>query len=99
MGTGQIAKRPLSIIDPSPHFPRWMSKAAGRSACDFTFHMGVTKYDSAIEAQLHEDREIGNQEDISARQRGARVSVETLIQYLLLDKTYASAPSLTERNS
>src|SRR3984893_12242330 len=31
-------------------------------------------------------------EAIAARQRGARVSVETLIQYLLLDKTYAERP-------
>jgi Amidohydrolase family len=35
-------------------FELWMSKAAGKSACDFTFHMGVTKYDSATEAQLRE---------------------------------------------
>src|SRR5499427_3947801 len=35
-------------------FELWMSQAAGKSACDFTFHMGVTKYDSATEAQLRE---------------------------------------------
>ena len=29
---------------------------------------------------------------VAARQRGVRVSVETLIQYLLLDKTYAERP-------
>jgi dihydropyrimidinase len=169
-----------------------MSKAAGKSACDFTFHMGVTKYDSATEAQLREivgsgissfkiflaykgafgvdDTELYRTlalakklgvivtahcenetlvaersaellaagktdpgqhyesrpplveaegvhhlltfaeltgtatyivhlscqealaEAIAARQRGARVSVETLIQYLLLDKTYAERP-------
>src|ERR1700737_3745553 len=35
-------------------FELWMSQAAGKSACDFTFHMGVTKYDPATEAQLRE---------------------------------------------
>jgi dihydropyrimidinase len=173
-------------------FELWMSQAAGKSACDFTFHMGVTKYDSATEAQLREivgsgissfkiflaykgafgvdDTELYRTlalakklgvivtahcenetlvaersaellaagktdpgqhhesrpplveaegvhhlltfaeltgtatyivhlscqealtEAIAARQRGVRVSVETLIQYLLLDKTYAERP-------
>src|ERR1700719_3267304 len=173
-------------------FELWMSQAAGKSACDFTFHMGVTKYDSATEAQLREivgsgissfkiflaykgafgvdDTELYRTlalakklgvivtahcenetlvaersaellaagktdpgqhhesrpplveaegvhhlltfaeltgtatyivhlscqealaEAIAARQRAARVSVETLIQYLLLDKTYAERP-------
>src|SRR4030088_1684772 len=40
-------------------FELWMSQAAGKSACDFTFHMGVTKYDSATEAQLREIVESG----------------------------------------
>src|ERR1700760_3083336 len=35
-------------------FELWMSQAVGKSACDFTFHMGVTKYDSATEGQLRE---------------------------------------------
>ncbi len=35
-------------------FELWMSKAAGKSACDFTFHMGVTKFDGAAEKQLRE---------------------------------------------
>jgi dihydropyrimidinase len=173
-------------------FELWMAKAAGKSACDFTFHMGVTKYDSATEGQLREivgsgissfkiflaykgafgidDTELYRTlalakklgvivtahcenetlvaersvellaagktdpgqhhesrpplveaegvhhlltfaeltgtatyivhlscqealaEAIAARQRGVRVSVETLIQYLLLDKTYAERP-------
>jgi dihydroorotase-like cyclic amidohydrolase len=30
---------------------------------------------------------------VAARQRGVRVAVETLIQYLLLDKTYAERPN------
>src|ERR1700749_136417 len=173
-------------------FELWMSQAAGKSACDFTFHMGVTKFDADAEKQLreivrrgissfkiflaykgafgiddtelyrtlklakelgvivtahcenetlvaersrellaagmtdpgqhHESRpplveaegvhhlltfaeltgaatyivHLSCQEAlaaaIAARQRGVRVSVETLIQYLVLDKTYAERP-------
>ena len=32
----------------------WMAQAAGKSACDFTFHMGVTKFDAQTAAQLRE---------------------------------------------
>jgi dihydropyrimidinase len=35
-------------------FELWMSQAVGKSACDFTFHMGVTKFDDTTEAQLRE---------------------------------------------
>ena len=35
-------------------FELWMSQAAGKSACDFSFHMGVTKFHAAAEAQLRE---------------------------------------------
>jgi len=35
-------------------FDLWMSKAVGKSACDFSFHMGVTKFDDTTEAQLRE---------------------------------------------
>jgi dihydropyrimidinase len=35
-------------------FETWMSQAVGKSACDFTFHMGVTKFDDKAEAQLRE---------------------------------------------
>src|SRR5580658_6364432 len=35
-------------------FEVWMSKAAGKSACDFTFHMGVTKFDERTEKQLRQ---------------------------------------------
>jgi dihydropyrimidinase len=169
-----------------------MSQAVGKSACDFSFHMGVTKYDATTEGQLREivgtgissfkiflaykgafgvdDTELYRTlalakklgvivtahcenetlvaersaellaagktdpgqhhesrpplveaegvhhlmtfaqltgaatyivhlscqealaEAIAARQRGVRVGVETLIQYLLLDKTYAERP-------
>jgi dihydropyrimidinase len=35
-------------------FDTWMAQAVGKSACDFTFHMGVTKFDSGAGAQLRE---------------------------------------------
>jgi dihydropyrimidinase len=35
-------------------FELWMAQAAGKSACDFTFHMGVTKFDAGAESQLRE---------------------------------------------
>ena len=173
-------------------FEFWMKNAVGKSACDFTFHMGVSKFDDKTEKQLREivkrgvssfkiflaykgafgvddtelyrtlklAKELGvivtahcenetliaeRQKEliaagktdsgqhyesrppaveaegvhhlmtfaeltgaatyivhlsckealdqaIAARQRGVRVSVETLIQYLTLDKTYAEKP-------
>ena len=35
-------------------FELWQSKAAGQSACDYTFHMGVPKFDDKNESQLRE---------------------------------------------
>jgi dihydropyrimidinase len=35
-------------------FELWLSKAVGKSACDFTFHMGVTKFNDAAETELRE---------------------------------------------
>lgn len=32
----------------------WKSKAEGKTACDYTFHMSVTRYDAKTEAQLRE---------------------------------------------
>jgi dihydropyrimidinase len=178
--------------EPMAGFETWMSQAAGKSACDYSFHMGVTKFDAGSATQLREilkrgissfkiflaykgafgiddtelyqtlklAKELGvivtahceNEtlvaerqkellaagktdpgrhhesrppeveaegvhhlmtfagltgaavyivhlscrealdEAIAARLRGVRVSVETLIQYLLLDKTYAERP-------
>jgi len=31
-----------------------MKQAVGKSACDFSFHMGVTKFDDGTEKQLRE---------------------------------------------
>ncbi len=35
-------------------FEHWMAQAAGRSACDFTFHMGATRFDDKAESELRE---------------------------------------------
>ncbi|HEY5078538.1 MAG TPA: dihydropyrimidinase [Opitutaceae bacterium] len=35
-------------------FEHWMAQAEGRSACDFTFHMGATKFDGKTESDLRE---------------------------------------------
>src|SRR3954469_8221111 len=35
-------------------FELWMAQAVGKSACGFTFHMGVTKFDDKTETQLRE---------------------------------------------
>src|SRR6201999_2551647 len=35
-------------------FETWMAQAAGKSACDYSFHMGVTKFDADAERQLRE---------------------------------------------
>src|SRR5580692_6221004 len=183
---------PARKDDALESFELWMSQAVGKSACDFSFHMGVTKFDEKSEKQLREivsrgissfkiflaykgafgiddtelyhtlklAKELGvivtahceNEtlvaerskellaagktdpaqhhesrppaveaegvhhlmtfaeltgaavyivhlscqealaEAVAARQRGVRVSVETLIQYLTLDKTYAEKP-------
>lgn len=45
---------PSRVDDALKSFELWMSQAVGKSACDFTFHMGVTKFDANTEAQLRE---------------------------------------------
>jgi len=38
--------------EPTAGFELWLSKAQGHCACDFTFHMTVSRYDEAAEKQL-----------------------------------------------
>ena len=45
---------PARKDDALASFELWMSQAVGKSACDFTFHMGVTKFDDKSAAQLRE---------------------------------------------
>jgi dihydropyrimidinase len=45
---------PSRADDALQAFELWMSQAVGKAACDFSFHMGVTKFDANTEAQLRE---------------------------------------------
>jgi dihydropyrimidinase len=45
---------PSRSDDALKSFELWMSQAEGKSACDFSFHMGVTKFDDKSENQLRE---------------------------------------------
>jgi dihydropyrimidinase len=45
---------PARKDDALESFELWMKQAIGKSACDFTFHMGVTKFDDKSEKQLRE---------------------------------------------
>jgi dihydropyrimidinase len=50
---------PARSDEPLAAFELWKSKAEGQSACDFTFHMGATRFDSLAESQLKEIVEAG----------------------------------------
>lgn len=45
---------PARSDDALKSFELWMSQAAGKSACDFSFHMGVSRFDEKTEQQLRE---------------------------------------------
>jgi dihydropyrimidinase len=45
---------PASSDEPLAALELWKSKADNHSACDFTFHMGVTRFDEGAERQLRE---------------------------------------------
>jgi len=45
---------PSRTEDPIEAFELWLSKAEGHSACDFTFHMAVSRFDEKTEEQLRE---------------------------------------------
>lgn len=45
---------PARSDKPLETFELWLGKAQGKSACDFTFHMGVTRYDDEVERDLKE---------------------------------------------
>ena len=51
---------PSRADDALAGFETWMAQAVGKSACDFTFHMGVTKFDAKTETQLREIVKRGN---------------------------------------
>lgn len=45
---------PARADEPMAAFELWAGKAKDKSACDYTFHMGVTRYDDSAEQQLKE---------------------------------------------
>jgi dihydropyrimidinase len=45
---------PSRAMEPSEGFATWQEQAEGKAACDYTFHMGVTKFDASSEKQLRE---------------------------------------------
>ena len=45
---------PARSQDARDGFETWRAQSSGRSACDYSFHMGVTKFDDSAEAQLRE---------------------------------------------
>ena len=45
---------PSRTEDALEGYQTWKQKAAGNSACDYAFHMAVTRYDANTEAQLRE---------------------------------------------
>jgi dihydropyrimidinase len=45
---------PSRTDDALAGFEHWMAQASGRSACDFTFHMGATRFDSETKSELRE---------------------------------------------
>jgi dihydropyrimidinase len=45
---------PARDTDPGEGFRLWQEKSAGQSACDYSYHMGVTRFDATTAAQLRE---------------------------------------------
>ena len=43
---------PSRLDDPLEQYELWKSKAVGLSACDYAFHMAVTRFDERTESQL-----------------------------------------------
>ncbi|HEY5892185.1 MAG TPA: dihydropyrimidinase [Chthoniobacterales bacterium] len=45
---------PARNTEPLDGFETWQSQSTGKSACDYSYHMGVTKFDGSSEDQLRE---------------------------------------------
>lgn len=45
---------PARQMSAAEGFRIWCEQSAGRSACDYSYHMGVTRFDDATEAELRE---------------------------------------------
>ena len=74
---------------PLEAFELWLGKASGASACDFTFHMGVTRYDEEAERDFKEivRRGVSSFKVFLAYKGAFGVSDEQLYQTLTLAKS------------
>ncbi len=74
---------------PLEAFELWLGKARGASACDFSFHMGVTRYDGEAEADLREivRRGVSSFKIFLAYKGALDVSDEELYKTLTLAKS------------
>jgi dihydropyrimidinase len=74
--------------EPLAAFELWLGKAQGHSACDFTFHMGVARYDEGAEKQLTEiiKRGLGSFKIFLAYKGALGVTDDELYQTLRLAK-------------
>jgi dihydropyrimidinase len=79
---------PARSEKPLEAFELWLGKAEGQSACDFTFHMGVTRYDDEAERDFKEivQRGISSFKVFLAYKGAFDVSDEELYQTLRLAK-------------
>lgn len=77
---------PARTDRPLEAFELWLGKAEGASACDFSFHMGVTRYDSEAERDLREivTRGVSSFKVFLAYKGAFGVSDEELFQILRL---------------
>jgi len=50
---------PSRADDPLESYELWKSKAEGKAACDYSFHMAVSRFDDDSEAQLRQIVESG----------------------------------------
>ena len=74
---------------PLEAFELWLGKAQGASACDFTFHMGVTRYDDEAESDFREivRRGVSSFKVFLAYKGALGVSDEQLYKTLTLAKS------------
>ena len=77
---------PARSDDPLAAFELWLGKAQGRCACDFTFHMGVTRYDARAEQQFAEivKRGVSSFKVLLAYKDAGNINDEELYQTLRL---------------
>ncbi|MBA2436109.1 MAG: dihydropyrimidinase [Verrucomicrobiota bacterium] len=80
---------PSCAEKPLDAFELWLGKAEGASACDFTFHMGVTRYDDEAEADFREivRRGVSSFKVFLAYKGAFGVTDEQLYQTLTLAKS------------